>query len=38
VKEAMPLLKLTDVSAGYNQTPVLLNINMMIEKEILRVC
>jgi urea transport system ATP-binding protein len=32
VKEAMPLLKLTDVSAGYNQTPVLVNINMMIEK------
>lgn len=32
MKEAMPLLKLTDVSAGYNQTPVLLNINMMIEK------
>ena len=28
----MPLLKLTDVSAGYNQTPVLVNINMMIEK------
>lgn len=28
----MPLLKLTDVSAGYNQTPVLLNINMMIDK------
>ena len=32
MKEAMPLLKLTDVSAGYNQTPVLVNINMMIEK------
>jgi len=32
VEEAIPLLKLTDVSAGYGQTPVLLNINMMIEK------
>lgn len=28
----MPLLKLTNVSAGYSQTPVLLNINMMIGK------
>ncbi len=32
MKETMPLLKLTDVSAGYNQTPVLLNVNMSIEK------
>ena len=28
----MPLLKLTDVSAGYGQTPVLVNINMIVEK------
>ena len=28
----MPLLKLTDVSAGYNQTPVLLNVNMSLDK------
>lgn len=32
MKEATSLLKLTDVSAGYGQTPVLLNVNMMIEK------
>jgi urea transport system ATP-binding protein len=32
VEEAMPLLKLTDVSAGYGQTPVLVNINMIVEK------
>ena len=32
MKETMPLLKLTDVSAGYNQTPVLLNVNMSLDK------
>ena len=32
MKEAMPLLKLTELSAGYSQAPVLLNINMMIDK------
>lgn len=32
MQQSMPLLKLTDVSAGYSQTPVLLNINMMIDK------
>jgi len=32
VQQSMPLLKLTDLSAGYSQTPVLLNINMMIDK------
>ena len=28
----MSLLKLTDVSAGYGQTPVLVNVNMTVEK------
>ncbi len=28
----MSLLKLTDVSAGYGQTPVLVNVNMVVEK------
>ena len=32
MKETMPLLKLTDVSAGYNQTPVLINVNMSLDK------
>lgn len=32
MKESTPLLKLSDVSAGYSKTPVLININMMVEK------
>lgn len=32
MNELMPLLKLTDVSAGYGQTPVLVDINMTVEK------
>lgn len=32
MQESIPLLKLTDVSAGYDKTPVLNNINMMIDK------
>ncbi|WP_227501483.1 urea ABC transporter ATP-binding subunit UrtE [Synechocystis sp. PCC 7509] len=32
MNELMSLLKLTDVSAGYGQTPVLVNVNMVVEK------
>jgi urea transport system ATP-binding protein len=32
VKKSMSLLELTDVTAGYGQTPVLLNINMNVDK------
>ncbi len=32
MKAAQQLLKLTELSAGYSQSPVLFNINMMIEK------
>ena len=32
MKEAQPLLKLTELSAGYSQIPVLNNVNIMIEK------
>ncbi|WP_233220853.1 urea ABC transporter ATP-binding subunit UrtE [Chlorogloea sp. CCALA 695] len=32
MNESMSLLKLTDVSAGYGQTPVLVNVDMTVEK------
>ena len=32
MKESISLLKLTDVSAGYGQTPVLVNVDMTVEK------
>jgi urea transport system ATP-binding protein len=32
VNESISLLKLTDVSAGYGQTPVLVNVNLTVEK------
>jgi urea transport system ATP-binding protein len=32
VKKSMSLLELTDVTAGYGQTPVLLNININVDK------